>query len=107
VQEDRSFDDFCQDSFEEASIWELDPADSENPVRIYQMDRSSVPDGQVDSEPDDCGNWESSGIIDVTDLFDDNHGCQTLLLANTQAHGIKLGNEDLVEGGQIFFLCKE
>jgi len=106
VQEDRSVNGFCLDSGEEASIWELDPADSGNPVRIYQMDRSSVPDGQVDSAAGDCGNWESSGIIEVTDLFD-NHGCQTLLLANTQAHGIELGNDDLVEGGQIFFLCKE
>lgn len=108
IQEDRSFNGFCQDSGEEASIWSLDP-ETFAAERIYQMDRLAVPDGQFDNDPGDCGDWESSGVIDVTDLFD-NHGCNPLLLANTQAHSLRFDDPDLNEaldqGGQIFFLCK-
>jgi hypothetical protein len=118
VQEDRSFGEFCVNG-EEASIWALDPEDTSTPERIYQVNRSAqLPPGQIDILPDDCGNWETSGIIDVTDLFDKNtHGCDLLLLANSQAHSVRgefdsngdlfVDGLNLEQGGQIFFLCKK
>ena len=66
--------------------------------------------GQSDDAPDNCGNWETSGILDMTKLFD-NHGCKTLLIANCQAHSLSFVHPnvdaDLAEGGQVFFLCKK
>ena len=109
VQEDKSFGGFCLSSGQEASIWALNP-DTSVAERIYQMDRSAVPAGQVDISPSDCGNWESSGVIEVTHLFDD-HGCNPLLLANAQAHSLRFTDPALsaalVQGGQLFFLCKQ
>jgi glycerophosphoryl diester phosphodiesterase len=123
VQEDRAIgrnDGFCgnpTDSAKETSIWRLDPSypDTQDAERIYQVNRAAkLPPGQVDTAADDCGNWETSGIIDVTDLFD-NHGCNPLLLANAQSHSVRGENSNdlivnelnLEEGGQIFFLCKK
>ena len=104
LQEDRSTSNatFGGVSEAEASVWELDPY-SGKLNRIATMDRSAVPDGQVDGDPDDLGDWESSGVIDVTDLFK-TRGGSTLLLANVQAHSIDLGSEDLVQGGQLVFI---
>jgi len=49
------------------------------------------------------GNWESSGVIDVSALYGAAPG--SYFLANVQAHSIKDGNIGgagyLVEGGQI------
>ncbi|MFM7311907.1 MAG: hypothetical protein ACKO0M_01860, partial [Cyanobium sp.] len=49
------------------------------------------------------GNWESSGIIDVSAFYDAAAG--SYFLANVQAHSVKDGNIGgsgyLVEGGQI------
>lgn len=59
--------------------------------------------GQTDSLPGDFGNWESSGILDVSTLF----GYQapgSLFLGDVQAHSVGLGSNNLVEGGQLFFL---
>ena len=77
------------------------------------MDRSAIPDGAVDTEPRPvavAGKWETSGVLDVTDLFGADH---TVLLVNVQAHGMVgdlLGGEDvesqLVEGGQMLLLRK-
>jgi len=59
--------------------------------------------GQTDSNPGDFGNWESSGILDVSTLFGyANQG--SLFIGDVQAHSINLGSNNLVEGGQLFFL---
>ncbi|MEZ5568668.1 MAG: DUF839 domain-containing protein [Halioglobus sp.] len=107
IQEDRSVGGFGQTSGEEASIWRLDP-DSGEATRIAQMDRNVVaPTSATDPSPGDIGNWESSGIIDVTDLFPTRDG-EVLLFGNVQAHslrdGVIGGNANLAEGGQLFFL---
>ena len=74
----------------EASIWELDPVTFDI-NRIGEMNRSVVlPVGSTDGGAGSIGNWESSGIIDVTDLFDTEPG-EVLLLSNVQAHGIQDG----------------
>lgn len=104
IQEDRSFSEFGLTSSEEASIWELNP---ENGIltRIAQIDRTAVPEGQTDPVPDDIGNWESSGIIDVSELFGETPG--KLFLFDVQAHSLQDGiieAEGLVQGGQLAFL---
>ena len=66
-----------------------------------------MPAGQVDSSPSDLGNWESSGIIDVTDEF--NAEGERVLFFNTQAHSVGEGTietENLVQGGQYLFISK-
>ena len=108
IQEDRATSPkeiFGSESDEEASIWKLDP-DSGELTRVAQIDRSAVPEGQTDSEPDDLGNWESSGILDVSSLFGADPG--ELLIFDVQAHSVTDGSiggeENLVEGGQLAFL---
>ena len=89
VQEDRSFDEFGLTSGEEASIWRLDPATGDL-TRIAQMNRTvGVPAGQTDGEPTDIGNWESSGILDVSTLFGEDPG--TLFIGDVQAHSLRDG----------------
>lgn len=92
----------------DASIWRLDPtAPGGSPVRVAMMDRTALaPPGSIDQDPGDLGDWESSGIIDVTGLFDTATG-ETLLMGTVQAHSLAGGvieAQDLVEGGQLFFL---
>ncbi|MFM9046644.1 MAG: choice-of-anchor I family protein [Cyanobium sp.] len=101
---------------EEASIWKLaiDPLTGNSigdPMRWAQMDRSAVPAvyGQTDANPvtsatdPDIGNWESSGIIDVSAIYGEAAG--SFFLANVQAHSLRNGNLHgsgyVVEGGQI------
>jgi len=101
---------------QEASIWqlEIDPITGNSigdPTRWAQIDRTAVPTayGQTDANPvtsptdTDIGNWESSGIIDVSAMYDSSAG--SYFLANVQAHSLKDGNIGgsgyLVEGGQI------
>lgn len=108
VQEDRStsIGIFGGDSGFEASIWRVDPNTGEY-VRVAEMDRAVIaPNGSTDNAPNDIGNWESSGIIDVTKFFQTQPG-EVLLLGNIQAHSIRDGliaDENLVQGGQLFFL---
>jgi hypothetical protein len=110
IQEDRATfadEDFGGTSGEESSIWELDP-ESGKLTRIAQMDRSAVPEGQTDPEPDDIGNWESSGVLDVSQLFDEAPG--TRFIYGVQAHSVEDGviaDADLVQGGQLAFLTTE
>jgi hypothetical protein len=92
----------------EASVWQVNPETGEL-HRILEMDRSAVPAGLNDPSSNEIGNWESSGVIDVTDLFPTVHN-ETLLLLNVEAHSLQgeaLGGSnqasDLVEGGQILF----
>ncbi|MDJ0692843.1 alkaline phosphatase PhoX [Mastigocoleus sp. MO_188.B34] len=107
LQEDRSTRNFAQTSGEEASIWRLDPNSGEL-VRVAQMDRSAVPEGQTDGDPTDIGDWESSGIIDVSTLFGEAPG--ELFLFDVQAHSVRDGviaDADLVQGGQLSFLSSD
>ena len=109
VQEDRSIDAFGSVTGREASIWQLDPSSGAY-SGVAEMDRSAVAPGDAtDSGAGDLGNWESSGVIDVTDLFKTAKD-ETLLLAVVQAHGIRNGsiggNARLAEGGQILLLSK-
>jgi hypothetical protein len=92
----------------EASIWRLDPAAvGGNPVRVAMMERAAVaPPGSFDADAADVGAWESSGIIDVTAVFDTLPG-EILLLGAVQAHSLGGGAieaQELIEGGQLFFL---
>ncbi|MGD2074307.1 MAG: DUF839 domain-containing protein [Gammaproteobacteria bacterium] len=107
VQEDRSVDGFGDESGVETSIWKLSPASGDF-SRITEMNRAAVaPEGSTDGDPDDLGDWESSGIIDVTRLFKSDDADDTLLMGVVQAHSIRDGviaDEDLVQGGQIIFL---
>ena len=114
---------FAGTSKEEASIWRIDPSvadPSSTLTRIAQVDRSAVPSGQTDSSPTDIGNWETSGILDVSTLFGNAPGTQFIF--DVQAHsllngtiitatnidgngdGTKTRQENLVEGGQLSFL---
>jgi hypothetical protein len=109
VQEDKSTSPgslFGQATGIEASIWKLNPLSGEF-ARIAEVDRSAVPAGQTDPLPNDRGNWETSGIIDVSQLFQVAPG-ETLLMANVEAHSITGGtiggSTQLVQGGQLIFL---
>ncbi len=90
-------------------------------LRVYTIDRDVVLDGSianpadaVDVDAGSAGEWESSGIIDVSALFGEAAG--SLFLIDIQAHGIedqdqfnptsRINDGDLVEGGQLLFLSK-
>ena len=95
-------------SGEEASIWRLNPK-SGDITRIAQMDRSRIiPAGTIDQKPHIVGVWESSGILDVSKVFETKEG-EKLFLATVLAHTIQDGviqEANLVEGGQLIFLQK-
>ena len=97
---------FGSHSGEEASLWRLDPVTG-TVQRIARIDRSVVlPKGSTDEKSGKIGAWESSGILDVTHLFD-SHVEERLLLATVQAHSIRGGlitMHNLVEGGQLVLL---
>lgn len=115
IQEDRSTSPsslFGGKSGAEASIWELNPTNGKL-TRIAMIDRSAVPADQDDPSPDDIGNWESSGVLDVTGFFKTKPG-EILLIADVQAHSLQgrpLGgsnqSNDLVQGGQLILLAKK
>ncbi len=114
IQEDDAITAFGTISGIEASVWCLDPKTGEL-ERILEIDRSGVPENQVDIDPTDVGDWETSGVLDVTKLFEHKKG-ETLLIMDTQAHSLRDGgleqdpasseNADLVQGGQLFFASK-
>jgi len=55
--------------------------------------------------PTEIGNWETSGILDVSTLFGNQAG--EMLVFNVQAHSLKDGaiaDKNLVEGGQLVSL---
>ena len=107
IQEDRSVGGFGDVSGEETSIWELNPK-TYQAVRVAQVNRTAVPTGQVDVAPNDLGNWETSGIIDVTDEFEAKG--ERVLFLNVQAHSLRGGAiaaKNLAEGGQFLFLRAE
>lgn len=102
---------------QEASIWKLNPSGPIDPItgapaeRWAQIDRTAVPTAYGQSQPgvvtdpstNGVGNWESSGIIDVSRIYGTAPG--SMFLANVQAHSLGGGNINgsgyLVEGGQI------
>ena len=102
----------------EAGIVKIDP-NTGDITRIANIDRSVVLDGSitdptdaVDVDAGNAGEWESSGILDVSELFGLEGG--ELFLATVQAHGIedqtdfnadsRINDGDLVEGGQLVFI---
>ncbi len=91
----------------ETSIWRLDSTTGAA-TRVAQTDRSTVlPLGSTDGNIGDFGNWESSGIIDVSTLFGEAPG--ELFLFDIQAHSVTNGliaSKSLFEGGQLCFLEK-
>lgn len=105
----------------EAGIVRLDPK-SGAIVRLANIDRDVVLDASiadpfeaVDVDAGFGGEWESSGILDVSKLFDEKPG--TLFIFDVQAHGIedqdqfnpesRIVDGDLVEGGQLLFLSNK
>lgn len=112
VQEDRSTSPsslFGAITGADASVWRIDPI-TRATTRIAEMDDSAVaPAGATNDCAGVLGCWESSGILDVTELFNTLPG-ERLLLATVQAHGIEDGpiggNALLDEGGQLVFLSK-
>ena len=107
IQEDRSVPGGTADGqfgAQEASIWQVDPLTGAS-HRWAQIDRGAVPVayGQTDSAPGDIGNWESSGVIEVSHLFGAAPG--TVFFTDVQAHSLTNGTLHgapyLVEGGQI------
>ena len=107
IQEDRSTGAFGATSGEEASIWMLDPGAFEL-TRIAQIVRGALPEGQAENEEqaNEIGVYETSGILDVTALFNTPPG-EVLLVGDVQAHatgGGSIDDGDLQEGGQLFFL---
>ncbi len=89
----------------ETSLWRLNPTNGVA-TRVAMTDRATVlPLGSTDGNVADYGNWESSGIIDVSVLFGQPAG--TLFLFDLQAHSIRNGlisSKTLFEGGQLCFL---
>jgi len=89
----------------ETSIWRMDPANGRI-TRLTMTNRSNVlPLGSTDGNVADFGNWESSGIVDVSTLFGEAAG--TLLLFDVQSHSVTNGlisSKTLFEGGQLCFL---
>ena len=105
----------------EASIVRLDPFFG-TVRRMAQIDRSVIldaslenPTDAVDVDAGEAGEWETSGILDVSLLFGKRPG--TLFLFDVQAHGIedqteinpdsRINDGDLVEGGQLLFIEKK
>lgn len=108
VQEDRATEPsslFGSVSGTEASIW---ASRGGVPQRVAVVNRAAVPADQIDSAPTDIGNWETSGIIDVSGLFGAPAN-RIVLIGDVQAHSLNGGRvaaNNLVEGGQLFFLSK-
>jgi len=101
---------------QEASIWKLNPSGPVDAItgvpseRWAQVDRTAVPAAYGQSQPaftnadsNGVGNWETSGVIDVSGIYGATAG--SFFLANVQAHSIIDGNINgsgyLGEGGQI------
>lgn len=99
----------------EAGIVLMDPETGAS-LRVANIDREVVLDASlgnpaeaIDRDAGKAGEWESSGILDVSVLFGENKG--SLFLFSVQAHGIekqpgdsRIQERDLVEGGQLLFL---
>lgn len=102
INEDRSTTWTGTPNTNDASIVKMDPVTGAI-TRVAAIDRGAVPFGQTDGNPTDFGNWESSGILDVSTLFGETGG--KLFLTDVQAHSINLGSSSLVEGSQLVFVA--
>ena len=100
---------FGGQSHEEASVWQLEPLKG-TIQRVARMNRSILlPQGVTDSLANVMGAWESSGILDVTHLFE-HHPGEKLFLVTIQAHSVQDGliaKANLFEGGQLVWLSKK
>jgi hypothetical protein len=102
----------------EAGIVQLDPRTGAI-VRVANIDREVILDASIDPATDAvdtdagrAGEWQSSGILDVSELFEEAPG--SLFIFNVQAHGIedqdpfnagsRIVDSDLVEGRQLLLL---
>ncbi|MGI9255108.1 MAG: alkaline phosphatase PhoX [Thermomicrobiales bacterium] len=97
IQEDRNGYNRAENSEDTGRIFHVDPATGALTM-IARIDQS-VGDGLVDAG-DKAGSWESSGIIDVSDIYGEG-----AWLATVQAHSIKaaqFGGED--ESGQLLLI---
>jgi secreted PhoX family phosphatase len=107
INEDRATEATAGDfGTQEASIWKLDPITS-TATRVAQVNRSGyLPTGVTDTPSSDpIGDWETSGIIDVSELFGKTAG--STFFTTVQAHGTTGGaitSQTLVEGGTIELL---
>lgn len=110
IQEDRATQtaEFAGVSGTDASIWKLDPRAPGYATRIALVNRDAIlPGGQTDGDPDDLGDWETSGVLDVSGLIHTEGS--TTLLGTVQAHAVRDGSVadlGLAEGGQLFLLYK-
>ena len=112
AQEDRATDNsvFGRSSNREASVWQVNPQTGQL-VRIAEINRSAIPISAVDTDPNDLGNWETAGPVDVTSLI---RARATVLVVTVQAHSMKgdlvggsSAERELVEGGQLLILRKK
>jgi len=111
VQEDRSTRPkslFGKTTGIDASVWQLSPITGRY-IRIGEINRNAVlTSNQSFFIGNEMGGWESSGILDVSRLFNAGKG-ETVLIGTVQAHGVTSDNIskfNLVESGQIFLLRK-
>lgn len=123
VQEDKAVSDatYTARNGDESGIVRLNPWNGKA-VRVAEIDRSVVLDASIpvwtdaeDEAPNEVGKPESSGIVDVSRLFDEKPG--TLFLFDVQNHGIddqnrfnadsRIVDGDLKEGGQLLFLQRK
>ena len=90
----------------------LRPAASRRPRWPASSASPTTTGTPFDTDAGAAGEWESSGILDVSTLFGEEPG--TLFVFDVQAHGIedqtdvnpdsRINDDDLVEGGQLLFL---
>jgi hypothetical protein len=89
----------------EAGVLSLNPVTGKV-KRLATINREVVlPFGSTDKHAGNLGAWESSGVLDVSNLFGRQPG--TLLALTIQAHGITDGTIsalNLVQGGQFLLL---
>ena len=90
----------------EGAVWQLDPVTGQA-TRIAEINRNGgLPAGVTDTNTS-IGGWETSGIIDVSDLY--GHVAGTDFFVSVQAHGTTGGtitSQNLVEGGSIEHLIR-
>ena len=107
VQEDRTVSPWGS---VDGSIWklsnsQLDPVTGQALAERWAVIDRQLPYGQTDALAgvSNLGEWESSGIIDVSKIYGLTPG--SMFIADVQAHGLKDGNlwgdSYLVEGGQL------
>ena len=113
VQEDRTVSPWGD---ADGSIWKLsdtqvDPLTGQAVAERWAVIQRQTPYGQTDTfaGPAGLGEWESSGIVDLSAIYGAAPG--TWFLADVQAHGLKdgniWGNGYLVEGGQLTIIHQQ